>query len=205
VGEGVLTLGELLLLMAYLSHLYGPMEQISKKIADLQSSLVSAERSLQVLDESPDVVERTGARAVTRARGEISFENVSFAYEPEKWVLRDLSFKVQPGMRIGIVGPTGVGKTTITHLMMRFYDPVSGAIRLDGTDLRELQLKSLRQQFAVVPQESVLMNASIRDNIAYACPTATRAQIEEAAMAAHAHDFIVRLPNGYDSIVGGRA
>ena len=204
VHAGVLSLGSLLLVMGYVSKLYDPIKTISRKIATLQGYLASAERAFLVLDEATDVAERPDARPLVRARGEIVFENVSFAYAPDRPVLHDVSFRIPAGASVGIEGTTGAGKTTLISLLTRLYDASEGRILLDGVDLRDYRRDDLRRQFAVVLQESVLFSASIAENIAYALPDASRDQIIAAGMAANAHEFIVRLPRGYDTEVGER-
>jgi ATP-binding cassette subfamily B protein len=204
VRAGSMTLGELLMAMAYLSQLYEPLKTLSKKVADLQGSLASAERVFSLLDEAPDVVERPGSRPLLRAAGALAFRNVSFDYNKNRRVLRDMSFDVPAGTRLGIAGRTGAGKTTLVSLLTRFYDPVAGAILLDGVDLRDYKLADLRNQFAIVLQEPLLFSTSIAENIAYARPDASEAEIIEAAKLANAHDFIIRLPEGYQTEVGER-
>jgi ATP-binding cassette subfamily B protein len=204
VQTGVLTVGELLIVMAYLSQLYGPLETISQKVGDLQSSFASAERAFELLDETPDVTEKPHARRLRRARGAIEFRNVSFGYEGTVSVLRDISFSIAPGTRLGIVGKTGAGKTTLLSLLTRFYDPTAGAILLDGVDLRDYRLADLRNQFGIVLQEPVLFSTSIAENIAYARPGARWRDILAAAEAANAHEFVRELPDGYETIVGER-
>src|SRR2546422_701552 len=204
VVEGVLTVGQLWMALRYLDKLYEPLKTISKKAAGIQSYLASAERAFALLDEQPEVPERPDARPLERARGALEFRGVSFAYGPDRPVLHDVSCVIPPGTRLGIVGATGAGKTTLISLLTRFYDPQQGAILLDGTDLREYRLTDLRRQFAVVLQEAVLFSTSIAENIAYAAPGATRQQIVAAAQAANAHEFIERLPQGYETEVGER-
>jgi ATP-binding cassette subfamily B protein len=204
VQTGLLTVGELLIVMAYLTQLYGPMETISQKVGDLQSSLASAERAFELLDETPDVTEKPHARRLRRARGAIEFRDVSFGYEGTVSVLRDMSFSIPPGTRLGIVGKTGAGKTTLVSLLTRFYDPTAGTILLDGVDLRDYRLADLRNQFGIVLQEPVLFSTSIAENIAYARPGARWRDILAAAEAANAHEFVSALPDGYDTIVGER-
>jgi len=204
VQAGQLSLGDLLLVMSYLAQLYAPLQTITRKVAELQSSLAGAERVFTLLDELPDVAEAPGARAITRAAGAVSFHQVTFAYEAGRPVLEDVTFDVPAGARVGIIGTTGSGKTTLISLLMRFYDPAAGRILLDGVDLREYNLADLRNQFAVVLQEPVLFSTSLGENIAYARPDATEADIVAAARQANAHDFIVRLPDGYDTQVGER-
>ncbi|HYT82489.1 MAG TPA: ATP-binding cassette domain-containing protein [Gemmatimonadales bacterium] len=204
VRSGLLSLGDLLLVMGYVAKLYDPMKTISRKTATLQGYLASVERAFAVLDERPDVSERADARPIARARGAIAFENVSFAYAPDRPVLHNVSFTIAPGTSIGIEGATGAGKSTLVSLLTRLYDPTAGRILLDGVDLRDYRRDDLRRQFAVVLQESVLFSASIAENIAYADPGASREQIVAAARAANAHEFIERLPRGYDTEVGER-
>src|SRR5213078_1646828 len=204
VGAGVLTLGQLWMVLTYLGQLYEPLKTISKKAAGIQSYLASAERAFGLLDEQPEVPERPHARAIGRAAGAVAFRHVSFAYGPDRPVLHDVSLEIEPGTRLGVVGATGAGKTTLISLLTRFYDPLEGAILLDGVDLRDYKLLDLRRQFAVVLQDAVLFSLSIAENIAYAAPGATREQVVAAAQAANAHEFIERLPQGYDTQVGER-
>ncbi len=204
VQAGVLTLGELLLVMSYLSQLYAPLKTMSRKAASLQSHLAGAERAFSLLDETPDVVERPKAQPLARASGAIAFRNVSFAYERDHPVLRDISFEVPAGTRLGIAGTTGAGKTTLVGLLTRFYDPTAGHILLDDIDLRDYKLTDLRNQFAIVLQEPVLFSTSVAENIAYARPGAGDQEIIKAAQAAGAHEFIVCLPQGYETLVGER-
>jgi ATP-binding cassette, subfamily B, bacterial len=204
VQSGALTLGELLMVMTYLAQLYGPLETISQKIGDMQSSIASAERAFELLDEAPDVEERPDARPLRRARGGLEFRDVSFAYDGEHPVLRDVSFSADPATRLGVAGRTGAGKTTLLSLLARFYDPTSGQILLDGVDIRELKVADLRNQFGIVLQEPVLFSSSIAENIAYARPGADGHEIVAAAQAANAHKFILGLPDGYETVVGER-
>jgi ATP-binding cassette subfamily B protein len=205
VQAGTLTLGDLLLVMGYLAQLYRPLQSISKKVGDLQGSMASAERTFALLDQSPEVIEKPNAMPLSRARGALSFQNVSFVYKGENYpVLQNISFEVLPGTRVGIAGATGAGKTTLVSLLTRFYDPTSGRITLDGVDLRDYRIADLRNQFAIVLQEPVLFSTSIAENIAYAKPDATSEEIMAAARAANAHEFITHLPEGYDTQVGER-
>jgi ATP-binding cassette, subfamily B, bacterial len=204
VQTGVLTLGELLVVMSYLAQLYLPLQTISKKAADLQASLASAERAFALLDEGADVTERPNARPLARALGTVAFRKVCFAYSTDHPVLHDISFEIGPGTHLGIAGTTGAGKTTLVSLLSRFYDPTAGQILLDGVDLRDYKLADLRNQFAIVLQEPVLFSSSIAENIAYARPGASDHEIMAAAKAANAHEFIVGLPQGYETLVGER-
>jgi ATP-binding cassette subfamily B protein len=204
VLAGAITLGELVLVIGYLEQLYDPLKTAAKKVGTLQSSLASAERVYSLLDESPDFVDPPNSRPLSRATGSITFRNVSFAYDSGHRVINEISGQVPPGMRLGIAGTTGAGKTTLVSLLTRFYDPTEGQILLDGVDLREYKLADLRNQFAIVLQEPVLFSTSIAENIAYARPGADQVDIVEAATAAGAHDFVVALPDGYDTPVGER-
>jgi ATP-binding cassette subfamily B protein len=204
VRSGALTLGQLLMVLTYLGQLYDPLKTISRKAAAVQSYLASAERVFALLDERPDVPERAHARPLGRASGAVAFRTVCFAYDPDHPVLRDVSFEVPPGARVAVAGRTGAGKTTVVNLLTRFYDPTSGAILLDGVDLRDYRLADLRNQFAIVLQEPVLFSTSIGENIAYGRPGASELDVVEAARAAGAHEFIVRLPRGYATPVGER-
>lgn len=204
VQTGLLTLGELLLVMSYLAQLYEPLKTMSKKAASLQSHLAGAERAYLLLDEAPDVAEHPKAKRLTRAFGAIAFKHVSFAYDTQHPVLQDVSFEIASGTRVGIAGTTGAGKTTLVSLLTRFYDPSAGEILLDGLDLRDYKLADLRNQYAIVLQEPVLFSTSIAENITYARPGASENEIVTAAQAAGAHVFIERLPQGYDTPVGER-
>jgi len=204
VRSGALTLGGLLMIMTYLSQLYGPLEMLSSMAAHLQGSMVSAERAFSLLDEAPDVVEKPNAVPIRRSAGAVAFRRLSFAYEHNRRVLDDISFEVPPGTRVGITGMTGGGKTTLASLLTRFFDPTAGEILLDGVDLRDYKIADLRNQFAIVLQEPVLFSASVAENIAYARPDATETEIVAAAKAAHVDDFVARLPDGYDTQVGER-
>jgi ATP-binding cassette subfamily B protein len=204
VSDKTLTLGDLLLVMGYVALLYGPLKTISKKVASLQSHLASAERAFALLDEAPDVAEKPHARPLARARGAVAFRDVSFAYELGRPMLHDIAFEISPGTRLGVVGTTGAGKTTLVNLLTRFYDPTGGQILVDGVDLRDYRLADLRNQFAIVLQEPVLFSTSIAENICYARPRASEEEIIAAAQAANAHEFISGLPDGYQTLVGER-
>jgi len=204
VQAGFLTLGELLMVLAYLAQLYGPLRLFSDKISSLQDSLASAQRSFELLDEIPDVVELPHAQPLMRARGDVEFREVSFAYDKENPILCDLSFRIPSGTRVGIAGKTGAGKTTLVSLLTRFYDCDSGSVLLDGVDIQKYRLADLRNQFAIVLQDPVLFSTSIAENISYARPLAGKKEIVEAAKAANAHEFIINLPNGYETLVGER-
>ena len=199
-----LTTGNLVYVMGLISQLYAPLKTIGKKMATMQTHLAGAERAFALLDETPDVVEKSSARPLARARGAMEFRAVSFAYQNDRPVLSDISFEIEPGACLGIAGTTGAGKTTLVNLLTRFYDPTAGQILLDGLDLRDYKLADLRNQFAIVLQEPVLFSTSIAENIAYGRPSAGEGEIIAAAKAANAHDFIARLPQGYQTLVGER-
>ncbi|UCG22973.1 MAG: ATP-binding cassette domain-containing protein [Chloroflexota bacterium] len=201
---GIITLGQLLLIMGYLAQLYGPLKTVSRKTASLQPHLASAERAFALEDIPSGVPDPVDGRAIARANGGVSFQSVSFSYDGSKDVLRDITFSVPAGKRIGIAGETGAGKSTVMGLLTRFYDPQEGQITLDGVDLREYKLIDLRNQFAIVLQDTVLFSTTIAENIAYARSEATEEEIFQAAKAANAHDFIIKLPDGYDTQVGER-
>ena len=204
VQAGALSLGDLLLVMGYLAQLYKPVETISKKVTGLQASLASADRTLALLQQPPDVPEPAVPRPLQRGAGAIEFRAVGFRYGEGADVLRDVSLSIPAGARVGIAGETGAGKTTLISLLMRFFDPSAGAILLDGVDLREYALADLRNQFALVLQEPILFSSTIADNVAYGRPGASHEQVVAAARAANAHDFITALPDGYQTVVGER-
>ena len=205
VQTGVITMGELILMMSYLAMLYSPLQTLSKSAGSLQGSIVSMERALSLLDEAPEVVERPNAQPLIKARGDVEFRNVTFAYSTERRpALGKVSFQVPAGSRVGIAGTTGAGKSTLISLMLRLYDANEGAVLLDGVDLREYRLRDLRNQFAIVLQEPVLFSRTIGENIIYARPDAGREEMIQAAKAANAHDFIMRLAKGYETEVGER-
>jgi len=204
VRSATLSLGNLLLIMGYLTKLYDPVKTISRKVATVQGYLASIERAFALLDYPADVEERPDARPLARAVGKIEFRNVCFGYADDRAVLHDVSFEIEPGTRLGIVGASGAGKTTLINLLMRFYDPTDGCILLDGIDLRDYKLADLRRQFAVVLQEPVLFSTTIAENIAYGKKGMGRDEIVAAAQVANAHDFITAFPRGYDTEVGER-
>jgi ATP-binding cassette subfamily B protein/subfamily B ATP-binding cassette protein MsbA len=199
-----LTTGGLIVFVAYMTTLQGQLGGITGIYTKLQGTRASIDRAVDVLDQSHDVRSLPGAPALSGVRGEVSYEGVSFAYEPERPVLHDVSFHVRAGEVAALVGRTGAGKSTLASLLPRFFDPDSGAVLIDGHDLRELELSSVRAAVSLVLQESFLFPVSIAENIAYGRVGASREQIEQAARAANAHEFIARLPDGYDTVVGER-
>lgn len=202
---GRLTAGDLVLLVAYVAMIFKPLETLAYTAAAVQNAAAGAHRVLAVLDSQPDVTDAPDAKDLPgRARGEIIFDNVSFSYQANQPVLREVNLAIAPGSTIALVGTSGAGKTTLASLIPRFYDPLKGGIKFDGCDLRDITLKSLREQIALVTQDPILFCASIRENIAYGRPGASQEQIEVAARAAGAHEFIEQLPEKYDARVAER-
>lgn len=202
VLAGKLSVGELLIFLAYLAQLYEPLNQLSHVGATMANARVGTQRVFEILDAPEEVKDLPDARSVGKAKGEVVLDNVSFAYQPGQTVLQNLSFRLGAGQSAALIGPSGVGKSTLMNLLPRFFDPTLGGVKLDGVDLRELKLKDLRKQIALVLQEPILLPASIAENIAYGKPDASRAEIEAAARSANADGFIRKLPNGYDTVVG---
>ena len=200
--DGTLTAGELLVVLAYVAALYKPLETITNTISQLQERFIALEAAFELLDTPPRVHDRPGAVRLARARGEIVYEDVAFAYDGRERTLEGVSFRASPGEVIGIVGPTGAGKSTLVSLLPRFYEAGAGRVTLDGTDVRGIQVESLRAQISLVLQDSLLFSGTIADNIRYGRLDASMADVEAAARAANAHDFIAQLPAGYDSPVG---
>ena len=198
---GKLTLGEAMMYTSYAGLLYGPLGWMTRLPRMLSRTVTSLVRIFDVVDDKTDVADAGDAKEVS-LRGEVSFDSVSFGYEEGGDVLKGISLKVNPGEMVGIVGKSGAGKSTLINLLMRLYDPGSGSIRIDGVDLRDLSQHSLRSQMGVVLQETFLFHGTVIDNIAYAAPGATREEIITAAKAAGAHKFIVKLPDGYDTVIG---
>jgi len=196
--------GVLVAFMGYMWRFYMPVQSIGRINHRLQSCLTSAERVFEILDSDVEPIERTDGLVLKPLQGEVTFENVQFGYEPGKYALKDVSFTVQPGEMIGLVGPSGAGKSTLVHLIARFYDVDEGRILIDGHNVQDLDLLSFRQQIGVVLQDPYLFHGSVWSNIAYAKPEAEADEVIAAARAANAHDFIVNLPDGYDTVIGER-
>jgi ATP-binding cassette subfamily B protein len=200
-----LTLGEWQEFSLYLVYIFLPMAQLGFIITQMSQASASAKRIFEILDAKNDVTDKPGAQTLPEVQGRVQFENVTFRYfDSGEPVLRNVSFDVQPGQNVALLGATGSGKTTIINLLPRFYDPSEGRIAIDGHDLREITLESLRAQIGIVLQETTLFTGTIRDNIAYGRTDASMEAIIEAAKAAAAHDFILSFPQGYDTPVGER-
>lgn len=196
--------GGLIVFLAYLKNMYKPMKDLSKMADTVSKAGVGFERIREILETESKVRDLPRARKARNFKGTIEFDNVSFGYTPEQLILKDVSFKVEPGQVAAFVGPTGAGKTTVINLIARFYDPISGKIKIDGTDIREFKIQSLREQVSFVLQDTLLFRAPIWQNIAYGRPEANRAEIIQAAELANADEFIKQMPEGYDTMVGER-
>jgi subfamily B ATP-binding cassette protein MsbA len=201
---GALDAGSLIVFIWYLGKMYKPMQDLSKMTDTYAKASVAYERIQEVLQSEREVKDLPGSRRALKLRGEIEFDHVTFGYEPKQPVLKDVSFKIEAGTVAALVGPTGAGKSTIISLIPRFYDPESGIVKIDGTDIRRLQQKSVRDQVSFVLQETVLFHASVWRNIAYGKPGANRREILEAAQLANAHEFIEKMAEGYDTMIGER-
>ena len=199
--RGVLTVGQLTSFLNYANQYTKPFNEISGVATEFQNALASAARVFELIDEEPTVTDAEGAAAPGQVEGNVSMEHVYFSYNPEVRLIEDLNLTVKPGERIAIVGPTGCGKSTVINLLMRFYDVDQGTIRVDGTDIRNMTRESLRAGYGMVLQETWLKSASIRENIAYGKPDAAEEEIIEAARKTHAHSFIMRMPEGYDTVI----
>ena len=204
VVAGVMTVGALTVFLAYLAKFFKPVQDLAKMSNTLAQTAVAMERVQAILDTHAMVPERIDAREPGTLKGAIAFDHVAFGYDPAVPVLRDVNFSITPGQMVGVVGATGGGKSTVVGLIPRFYDPVAGRVQIDGTDLRDYKLQGLRSQIGFVLQDTVLFRGTVRDNIAYGRPDASNEDIIVAAKLANAHEFIVRMPKGYDSLVGER-
>jgi ATP-binding cassette subfamily B protein len=204
VLNGALTPGELLVFLLYLGKMYKPMRELSKMTDTISKAQVGWERIREVLENEMQVRDLPKAKRAPQFKGRIEFDHVDFSYEGGRAVLRNINFDIKPGQLAALVGPTGAGKTTIVSLLPRFYDLTSGQIRIDGTDVRQFKIKSLRQQISFVLQETLLFRATVAQNIAYGKPEATTEEIINAAKAANADEFIQKMPDGYDTMIGER-
>ena len=204
VIAGETTAGSLVAFLAYAVNISNPIKRITRTSGHIQKALAAAQRVFDVLDLPEEVQDLPDAKVLPAVTGSVAFEHVAFSYNKGDEIIHDLSFTVKPGQAVGLVGPSGAGKSTIASLLPRFYDCDSGIIRIDGTDIRHVTLDSLRNQVGIVPQETILFNGSVYDNILYGRLDATKEEIEEAAKAANAHDFIMKLPQGYNTMLGDR-
>jgi subfamily B ATP-binding cassette protein MsbA len=199
-----MTIGDLTAFLAYLNHLNQPAKRFSKVMHVIQKGATALERIYEVLDTQPEVKEKPDAIALPPIQGNIRWQGVEFAYNSGSKVIHHFNLDIQPGMTVALVGASGAGKSTIANLAARFYDPQQGTILIDGIDIRDVTLQSLRSQMGIVSQETLLLHGSIKDNIAYGKPGVTDTDIESAAKIAHAHQFIINLPQGYDTVIGER-
>ncbi|NEQ09157.1 MAG: ABC transporter ATP-binding protein [Moorea sp. SIO4E2] len=201
---GRLTIGELAAFLAYVYQVNRPIRRFSRMIQLVQRALVGSERVFEILEMEPEVKEKEDAVVLTSVEGNLKFENVEFGYQEGETVLHDFTLEIKPGMTVALVGSSGAGKSTVAKLAARFYDPQKGEILIDNRNLQDISLESLRSHLGIVSQETLLLYGTVRDNIAYGKIDATDAEIEAAAKAANAHDFIINFPEGYNSIIGER-
>lgn len=201
-GGSAFSVGQLTCFLSYANQYTKPFNEISGVVTELQNALACAGRIFALIEEEPQTPEPQNAETLTDVQGKVALEHVYFSYSPEKKLIEDFSLHVKPGQRVAIVGPTGCGKTTIINLLMRFYDVDSGSIQVDGVDIREVTRQSLRESYGMVLQETWLKAGTIRENLKMGKPNATDEEMMEAAKAAHAHSFIKRLPQGYDTVIG---
>ncbi len=200
--SGRLSVGQLACFLSYANQYTKPFNEISGVVTELQNAIACAGRVFDLIEETPQTPEAENAKVLAEVKGRVALEDVSFSYTEEQRLIEHLDLSVQPGQRVAIVGPTGCGKTTVINLLMRFYDVTAGAVKVEGTDIRELTRKSLRAGYGMVLQETWLRSGTIRDNIVIGRPQATDTEVTAAAKACHAHSFIMRLPNGYDTVIG---
>lgn len=204
VSRGEINIGDIVGFSMYLGMFYGPIKSFSRLMEMAGNAIAGCRRVFEVMDEIPDIKEKVNAKKIPKVRGEVEFKGVSFSYNDDIKILKDINLKVKRGETIAFVGATGVGKTTIASLLNRFYDPQNGSILIDGIDIKDVTLKSLRDNISMVLQDTFLFNGTIYENIVYGWKEATMDDVIEASKAANAHDFIKGLENGYDTIIGER-
>ena len=204
VLSGRMTPGDLLVFLAYLKTAFRPVRDLAKYTGRLSRASAAGERVLDLLDRTPEIRDLPGAVPAPPFVGNVHFDSVNFCYEPGHWVLKDIDLQVSAGQRIALVGPSGIGKSTLARLLLRLYDPTEGRVLIDGMDVRSFTVASLRRQISVVLQDSLLFASTVWENIGYGVPDATRENIEAAAKLANAHEFIMMLPHGYDTVIGER-
>jgi ABC-type transport system involved in Fe-S cluster assembly fused permease/ATPase subunit len=204
VVDGSMTIGDLVLVNAFLLQMFIPLNFLGIVYSQLKHSIADMQLMFEVLEQPPEIIDRPGARDLQPGNAAVRFENVSFAYDPERPILHDISFSIAPGEKVAVVGPSGAGKSTLARLLFRFYDIPRGRILINDQDISEVTQDSLRRAIGIVPQDTVLFNDTLYYNIAYARPDADRAEIEQAARLANIHSFITSLPEGYDTVVGER-
>ena len=204
VINGNLTAGALMAFLIYAVNLANPIKRLSRVFGNIQKAMAAAERVFEVLDTVPEIADKPNAKPLATIDGKVSFKNVSFSYKEGETALDDISLEVNAGQMVAIVGPSGAGKTTIANLLPRFYDPTAGAILVDDTDIREITMHSLREQIGIVPQETVLFNGTVYENILYGDLNASKEEVIDATKAANAHDFVSAMPDGYETQIGER-
>ena len=204
VISGNLTSGSLIAFLVYSVNISNPVKRLGNVYGNIQKAVAAAERVFEVLDMKPEIEDSPGAIELPAVTGRVTFDNVTFAYNKGEPVLHQMSIDIEPGRVLAIVGPSGAGKSTVANLLPRFYDPQEGTIRIDGIDIRDVTVASLREQLAMVPQDTILFSASVYENILYGRLDATPEEVTEAAKSSNAHDFILQLPDGYDTQIGER-
>ncbi len=204
VIDGVITAGELIAFLVYAVNIANPLKRLTRVIAGIQKALAAGDRVFAVFDMEEEIKDLPGAEPLPKISGNVEFDNVSFAYTGDEVVLKDLKFNIGPGQVVALVGSSGAGKSTVASLIPRFYDVTEGSIKIDGRDIRNVTMTSLREQVGIVPQETILFNGTVFENILYGRLDATKQEVVEAAKSASAHDFIMALSDGYETILGDR-